>query len=105
MRAQLEHLAELAGRAHVSVQVLPFGAGAHPAMDGGFSILGFPGDADSDLVYLERRGGSVYLEQPGQVARYHAMFGQLAALALDPGDSLRMITALAAGLAQAEEEA
>src|SRR5579859_3853604 len=40
MRAQLDHIAGLAELAHVNVQVLPFSAGAHPAMDGGFSILG-----------------------------------------------------------------
>ena len=34
MRAQLEHLAELAALPRVTIQVLPFGAGVHPAMDG-----------------------------------------------------------------------
>jgi Domain of unknown function (DUF5753) len=42
MSAQLEHLAELADLPNVTLQVLPFSAGVHPAMDGGFSILGSP---------------------------------------------------------------
>ena len=42
MRAQLEHIVALADRPHISAQVLPFKAGAHPAMDGSFIIVGFP---------------------------------------------------------------
>ena len=49
MRAQLEHIATMAKLAHISVQVLPFSAGAHPAMDGSFSILGFPEASDPDV--------------------------------------------------------
>src|SRR6266540_2209708 len=32
MRGQLEHLAKVANRRHITIQVLPFTAGAHPAM-------------------------------------------------------------------------
>ena len=39
MRKQLDRIAELAELSHVTVQVLPFSAGAHPAMDGTFRIL------------------------------------------------------------------
>ena len=53
MRRQLEHIAELAERPQINVQVLRFGSGAHPAMDGSFIVLGFPETADPDVIYLE----------------------------------------------------
>lgn len=91
MRAQLLHIVELANRPHVNVQVLPYRAGAHPAMDGSFAILGFPEAPDPDVVYLESQTGSLYLEKPPEVERYQAMFSHLVAKALDPDESKHMI--------------
>jgi transcriptional regulator with XRE-family HTH domain len=42
MRAQLERLVEAAGLPNVTLQLLPFEAGAHAGMDGTFAILDFP---------------------------------------------------------------
>ena len=98
MRAQLGHIAEMAERPHVNVQVLPFGAGVHPAMDGGFSVLGFPEAADPDVVYLENQAGSLYLEEEAEIDRYARMFSHLIAKARDPEESRRMIARLAADL-------
>jgi len=99
MRAQLEHIAAMADRQHISVQVLPFRAGAHPAMDGSFIILGFPEAPDPDVVYLESQTGSLYLEKLPEVERYQAMFNHLVARALGPEESVSLITAAAADLA------
>jgi transcriptional regulator with XRE-family HTH domain len=96
MRAQLQHIAEMADLAHVTVQVLPFRAGAHPAMDGSFIVLGFPEPADPDVVYLESQAGSLYLERRPEVGRYTAIFSHLIAKALDPDES-RSLIAQAAG--------
>ena len=96
MRAQLQHIAEMADLAHVTVQVLPFRAGAHPAMDGSFIILGFPEPADPDVVYVESQAGSLYLERPPEVERYAAMFNHLMAKALDPDESQALIARAAA---------
>jgi transcriptional regulator with XRE-family HTH domain len=96
MRAQLEHIAEIADLTHVTVQVLPFRAGAHPAMDGSFIVLGFPEPADPDVVYLESQAGSLYLERPPEVERYGAMFNHLIAKALDPDESRALIARVAA---------
>jgi Domain of unknown function (DUF5753) len=73
MRAQLEHIAEMAGLAHVTVQVLPFRVGAHPAMDG-FIVMGFPEPSDPDGVYLQSQAGSLHLEKPAEAERYAAIF-------------------------------
>src|SRR5437773_4726761 len=53
MRGQLERLIEAAKLPNVTLQVLPFGAGAHPAMVGSFSVLRFPDLELPDVVYLE----------------------------------------------------
>jgi transcriptional regulator with XRE-family HTH domain len=100
MRKQLNHIAEIAELPHVSVQVLPFSAGVHPAMDGAFRILGFPEPGDPDVVYMENQIGSLYLEQDPEIARYTQMFNHLIAKALDPDDSRRMIARVARDLTE-----
>src|SRR5580658_1100161 len=42
MRRQLLHLVEATTLPNVTIQVIPFAAGAHPSMDGPFTILRFP---------------------------------------------------------------
>jgi transcriptional regulator with XRE-family HTH domain len=99
MHAQLQHIAALADRPHINVQVLPFRAGAHPAMDGSFIILGFPEAPDPDVVYLEGQTGSLYLEKLPEVDRYQAMFNHLVAKALSPEESISLIAQAAAEMA------
>jgi transcriptional regulator with XRE-family HTH domain len=98
MRKQLDHIAEMAKLPHVNVQVLPFGAGVHPAMDGSFEILGFPELTDPAVVYLENQAGSLYLEEEAEIDRYERMFSHLIAKALDPEESRRMIARVARDL-------
>lgn len=98
MRGQLEHIAELAERPHINVQVLRFGSGAHPAMDGSFSVLSFPEAADPDVIYLESQTGSLYLEKEPEVERYRAMFQHLTASALGPEESRSLIAEAAAAI-------
>jgi hypothetical protein len=52
------------------LQVLPFDAGAHPAMLGAFSILRFADRALPDVVYLEHLTNAVYLDKRDEVERY-----------------------------------
>lgn len=99
MREQLQHITQMASRPLISVQVLPFKAGAHPAMDGSFIILGFPEAPDPDVVYLESQTGSLYLEKLPEVDRYQAMFNHLVAKALGPDESVNLIAQAAADLA------
>ncbi len=99
MRAQLQHIAAMANRPQISVQVLPFRAGAHPAMDGSFIILGFPEAPDPDVVYLESQTGSLYLEKLPEVDRYQAIFHHLVAKALGPEESVTLIAQVAAEMA------
>ncbi|HEV8558203.1 MAG TPA: helix-turn-helix transcriptional regulator [Actinophytocola sp.] len=91
MRAQLNRLIEAAELPHVTLQVVPFGAGAHAGMEGPFLILGFPEQADPDVVYVENTTTGSYLEDPSDVYRYTLMFDHLRASALNTSETLRMV--------------
>jgi transcriptional regulator with XRE-family HTH domain len=96
IRAQLDHLVKLvSAMPHLTLQVLPFSAGAHAAMEGPFLILGFPEPADPDVVYVENTTAKGYLEEPGDVDRYRLMFDHLRAAALSPDATLTRISAMA----------
>ncbi|MFI6087385.1 helix-turn-helix domain-containing protein [Streptomyces sp. NPDC051218] len=90
MSAQLERMLEMAKLRNVTVQVLPFDAGAYPTT-GPFTILGFPEQEDPDVVYREGLTDSVYLEHPADVDLYAKAFDHLRALALSPQRSTLLI--------------
>lgn len=92
MRGQLARLAAIARQPNVTIQVLPFSAGAHPGMEGSFSILGFRETHDPDVVYQENQAGSVYVEEADEVDRYDQTFSHLMAKAMSAEDSARLIT-------------
>jgi transcriptional regulator with XRE-family HTH domain len=100
MHAQLNWLIARAALPHVTVQVLPFAAGAHAGMEGPFLIMGFPEQADPDVVYVDNTTAGIYLEEPAEILRYTLMFDHLRASALAPDDSL---TRIAAGAARFSE--
>ncbi|MFF5258171.1 helix-turn-helix domain-containing protein [Actinomadura viridis] len=91
MRAQLEHLHEMAKLPNITLQVLPFEAGAHPAMSGAFTILGFPNPSDPKVVFMEMQTGGLYLEKSHEAERYTLAFDHLRAAALRPSDSQALI--------------
>jgi transcriptional regulator with XRE-family HTH domain len=97
MRAQLQHLAEAAEQGKTTVQIVPFGAGAHAGTTGPFVILNFP-ERDPDVVYVETLAGDIYLEQPDDVTRYTIAFDRLLAVAMSPDDSARLVKQAAGAL-------
>ncbi|MFG2296186.1 helix-turn-helix domain-containing protein [Streptomyces sp. NPDC048603] len=90
MREQLEHLSLLSTQPHITVQIVPHTAGAHPGVLGQFSILTFP-DSDAGVVYLERFTSDLYLEKPADRQSYQLMYDHLQAQALGPEQSRRFI--------------
>jgi transcriptional regulator with XRE-family HTH domain len=70
MRSQLERLIDATKLPNVTLQILSFAAGAHPAMDGAFSILRFADRELPDLVYLEHLTNAVYLDKRDEVEQY-----------------------------------
>jgi transcriptional regulator with XRE-family HTH domain len=95
MREQILHLASLAKQPQITIQVLPFSAGAHPGMKTGFYLLRFPkGFDDMDCVYLENETGDVWQERPDHVARHTDVFTRQRSLALSSEDTLELLTSL-----------
>jgi len=70
MRGQLERLIDATKLPNVTLQILPFAGGAHPAMVGSFSILRFTDQELPDVVYLEHLTNAVYLDKRDEVERY-----------------------------------
>lgn len=96
MRAQLVRLTELAKLPNVSIQLVPFSAGAHQGMRGAFTALRFPETA-MDTVYLEAYKTAAYAEAPAEVAFYTDTFEDLAAMALNCDDTVRLIHSMISG--------
>ncbi|WP_024806385.1 helix-turn-helix transcriptional regulator [Nocardia sp. BMG51109] len=94
MRGQLLRLMEEAEKRNVILQVLPFDAGAHPAMVGSFVLLDFHDPADPELVYVEGIAGDDIVEGHNEIRRFGVMFDQLRAMALSPRDSTTLIARL-----------
>jgi transcriptional regulator with XRE-family HTH domain len=92
---QLRHVADLAGRPNIRLQVLPFAAAAHVNPVTGFRILGFPDPRDPTIVYIEHLTGALFLEREEEVHRYRVVFDHLRAEALGIGPSVELITRIA----------
>ncbi len=99
MHEQLARLAEAADAPNITLQVLPFAAGAHASMDSAFSIIGFDPPTDGEIVYFEHPTCSLYLEKPDEVARYRLVYEHLRASSLSLDESRRLLTRTAEDLA------
>jgi transcriptional regulator with XRE-family HTH domain len=95
MTQQLEALAETAAWPQVTLQVLPYTAGANAGMDGHFVILAFAAAEDPPIAYVEGLMGDVYIEAAEEVDRFSLAWTLLTAQALDPAESATKIRALA----------
>lgn len=99
MHEQLLKLTDAADAPNITLQVLPFSAGAHASMDSAFSIVSFDPPTDGDIVYFEHPTCSLYLEKPAEVARYRLVYEHLRAASLSLDESRRLIARSAAELA------
>jgi transcriptional regulator with XRE-family HTH domain len=90
MAAQLRRVVGEMERPNVTVQIIPYSVGAHPALDSNFRILEFAGAAP-DLVYSEGLVGFIYLDRAEDIARYHDVFQHLSQIALKPDQSAELM--------------
>ncbi|MFJ8477937.1 helix-turn-helix domain-containing protein [Kitasatospora sp. NPDC094011] len=95
MAKQLQQLAAASREPHVTLQVVPFSAGAHAGVHGSFAVLEFPVRGDLDVVYTEALTSSLYLERDSDVAAYDQAFDRLRAAALDVAPSRRLVAQIA----------
>lgn len=87
MRQQLEYLLRPRDRANITVQVLPFDAGVHPAMTAPFTMMTFPDPDDLGVVFIENVTGGLFLEDPHELRIYEEIWSTVQASALSADDS------------------
>ncbi|MFG2381072.1 helix-turn-helix domain-containing protein [Streptomyces avermitilis] len=80
MRAQIDHLIALNALPHVTLQIMPFRSGPHPAMRAGaFHVFRFKARELPDIVYLSGLVGAVYLDKSDDVVVYREALDRLGA--------------------------
>ena len=94
MRAQLRHLADMALRPNVTIQIIPFEAGGHSAAGGPFSILRFAEPDLPDVVYLEQLTSALYLDKPEAVDSYLRVMERVCMEAATPAASVEIIASI-----------
>ena len=102
MRAQLSHLAEMSGAyPQISIQVLPFTRGAHPASGSGpLSILRFADAPGLGVVHMPGPYGGIILDGPQSVTSHTQAFTLLRSSALTPAATTQLLRDMARPLAQ-----
>lgn len=94
-RAQLGYLTEAARLPNVTLQVVPLDVGATAGACGAFVMYGFTDSPTPGAVFLETLTKSHYLEQEAELDGYGLAFEYLRSAALNPAQSLDMITTIA----------
>jgi hypothetical protein len=74
------------------LQVLPFGAGAHPAMVGAFSVLRFADRELPDVVYIEHLTSALYLNKRDEVDQYLHVMESISVGAEAPDQTVELLS-------------
>jgi transcriptional regulator with XRE-family HTH domain len=103
MQRQLERLAELGARPHISIQIVPFSAGAHQGMRGPATILEFPDANGDDVIFMENsrgggRGDLTTRDRPEGTGPYYDTFVQMEDIASPPEEIDAIVEKLIADL-------
>lgn len=91
MRAQLEHLLEMATRPRVTLQVAPLATGASNPAVCSFTILRFAAEQLPDIVYVEQLTTALYLDKRPDVDSYTAVMDQVVAASAAPEQTTAML--------------
>ncbi len=101
MAGQLGRLLEVGELPNVSLRIMPFRVGLHHGiMSGPFVILRFPLNGDGKqteppTVYVDSFTGALFLDKPGEVARYDGAFKNIWSEASDEAQSTNLIAQVA----------
>lgn len=90
---QVARLAQLAEQHNIEIQIMPLWAGLHRGMAGSFTHLVL--DLDYRFAYQETASGSHLVDKPSTVGFLVTLFDELRDQALDPDESLALISRLA----------
>jgi transcriptional regulator with XRE-family HTH domain len=97
MQSQYRRLLELSEKTNITIQVLPLNAGDYSGVPGAFAIMRVP-HPDPEVVVIEHRGGTLYIEQPEDLSAHTHVFDRLIANAKGPEESTGYISDLANNL-------
>jgi hypothetical protein len=96
--AQIDHLIEMDELPHVSLQVLPFSCGGHPAAGGPFSFCGSTTLSCPMLSTLNSSPAPQFLDKRADVEIYIAVMDRLSALIEPPARTAAILEAIRADI-------
>jgi transcriptional regulator with XRE-family HTH domain len=88
MKAQLQHLLELANLSHVIVRIIPTSSGAHLGIDGPFQVISLEA---RDVAYSGAQNGGRLIEGTGEVKEFAVKFDRIGAKAASEDGSRTLI--------------
>ncbi len=91
MRAQIQHLIDMAELPNITLQAIPFYAGSHAAIGGPFAILRFAEPDLPDIVYLEQLTSALYLDKSQDIQHYLVIMDRLCVQAKSPTETTRFL--------------
>jgi hypothetical protein len=95
MRRQLQRLLDESEKPTVTIEIVPFSAGAHPGMQGPFMLFEFPDAADDDALYLEGPDDvRLNRDDAEEISRFRDRFEVLRDLSLGPEGSRDLLRQL-----------
>ncbi|MFC4535975.1 helix-turn-helix domain-containing protein [Sphaerisporangium dianthi] len=90
MHVQLSHLLIIAAHPHVTLQIIPFSAGAHKGLNETFSLLEMD-DPIPDVIYQEVGSRIEYFRKEKEIQAYRQLIEHLCAAALRHDSSCALI--------------
>jgi hypothetical protein len=87
LREQVEALIEATRLPNVRLQIVPFEVGGHAAAGGAFTILRFPEEELTDVVYVEQLTSAHYLDRHEDLDVYAETMERLCLDAYPPGQT------------------
>jgi hypothetical protein len=91
MRAQIDRLIEANERPGITLQILTFAAGMHPAAYGLFYLLRFPDKTMPDLVFGENMTSAWYIDKPREATAYLEALDRVSAQAAPADSTARLL--------------
>lgn len=91
MHGQLARLVEAAEMPAITIQVIPFTAGWHPALYSMFWAFRFPDQEMPDIVYSESLTGSYYMNKPAETTTYIEALDRMCAQAASPDQTITLL--------------
>lgn len=90
-QTQIRHLIEMAELPNITLQIMPFSVGGHPAAGGPFTILRFAEPDLPDIVYLEQLTSAVYLDKRRETDNYLLVMDRLCVTAESPANTTNLL--------------